>query len=99
MALWGSSRQEREHVVSTVRSLGTSSVAGLAAALSISERRAYRLLRETFRFGPAGLRWDNGSRTVSYQGLSFDRAGGIRSTPPTLSMAAPVPMEAVPLAA
>jgi predicted RNA-binding Zn-ribbon protein involved in translation (DUF1610 family) len=76
MALFGSSFAEREHVVTTIRSLGTTSVAGLAAALSISERRAVKLLRETFRHGPRGLVWDVSTRTVSFGMRGVDRSAG-----------------------
>src|SRR5690348_7103335 len=88
MTLWGNTRQERQHLVWTVRSLGTASVPGIAAALSISERKAVKLLRETFRLGPPGLAWDNGSRTVSYLPPSYDRSTAF-AIPPATAVEAP----------
>lgn len=106
MALFGSSFTEREHVVTTVRSLGTTSVAGLAAALSISERRAVKLLRETFRHGPRGLVWDVSTRTVSFGIRSADRSAGygVAAAPAEIPLdsleamdsRSPTPMAAIP---
>lgn len=44
VALFGPSQQDLERLRSTVQSLGTTSVPGLAAALSMRERRAEKLL-------------------------------------------------------
>ena len=106
MGLFGTSSAEREHVVTTVRSLGTTSVAGLAAALSISERKAVKLLRETFLHGPRGLTWDVATRTVSFGQKEPNRSAGyaVAAAPaeqrdesaPFSSPLVPSPMAAIP---
>lgn len=56
--LWGRSNDDRERLLSTVRTLGTTTVQGLAAVMTLSERKVERLLRETVREAPSGLRFN-----------------------------------------
>jgi predicted RNA-binding Zn-ribbon protein involved in translation (DUF1610 family) len=59
MRLFGHrSPQDREHLVATLRSLGPTSVNGLSAALTWSERRTTRVVREAIRWGRGAVRFD-----------------------------------------
>ncbi|HLY77588.1 MAG TPA: hypothetical protein VKT21_06855 [Thermoplasmata archaeon] len=69
---------ERQHAIATLTSLGTTSVPGLAAALSWSIPRTEKVLRELSRRGPAGL-------------VSDARTGTIRWGVPTSPPARPPP--------
>ncbi len=60
------SRHEREQVLSTVRSLGTTSIPGLSAALAWPERRTQKVLEEALREGPNDVRYDPVTRAVRW---------------------------------
>ena len=66
---WFASRPlvEREHLVQALRSLGPTSVAGLAAALSWSPRKTARTVREAVRWGHGAIRFDPASGSVSFR--------------------------------
>jgi predicted RNA-binding Zn-ribbon protein involved in translation (DUF1610 family) len=82
----GVSAQDREHLVSTLQSLGTTSMAGLSAALSWSERRTQKTLREVARWGEGAIQFDPMTRSVSLRPAA--------SSPPSPSPAAAAPAEA-----
>jgi predicted RNA-binding Zn-ribbon protein involved in translation (DUF1610 family) len=62
----GRSVRDREHLVQTLRSLGPTSLAGLSAALSWSERRTERVLQDAIGLGDGPLRFDPSRRTVAW---------------------------------
>lgn len=64
--LWGPSRTDRERLLVTLRSLGPTSVAGLSAALSWSERRTERTVREIGQRREAALNFDPRDRSVAF---------------------------------
>jgi uncharacterized Zn finger protein (UPF0148 family) len=64
--LFGVSDEEREHAIHTVHSLRISTVAGVAAALSWSHRRADRILREVARADPEHVTYDPGNGQVRW---------------------------------
>jgi len=67
MAGWfGPSEQDLERLRSTVESLGTTSVPGLAAALSWRERKAERLLAHELARPGTPITYDPGRRTVRW---------------------------------
>jgi predicted RNA-binding Zn-ribbon protein involved in translation (DUF1610 family) len=57
---------ERQHAIATLRSLGPTSVPGLAAALSWSVPRTQKVLGELARRGPPGLVYDVRSGTIRW---------------------------------
>jgi uncharacterized Zn finger protein (UPF0148 family) len=57
---------ERQHAIATLKSLGTTSVPGLAAALSWTVPRTEKVLREVLRHGPYGLVYDVRSGTIRW---------------------------------
>jgi uncharacterized Zn finger protein (UPF0148 family) len=65
-ALFGPSEQDLERLRSTVQSLGTTSVPGLAAALSWRERKAERLLAHELARPGSPITYDPGRRTVRW---------------------------------
>ncbi len=65
-ALFGPSEQDLDRLRSTVQSLGTTSVPGLAAALSWRERKAERLLAHELGRPGTPLAYDPGRRTVRW---------------------------------
>jgi uncharacterized Zn finger protein (UPF0148 family) len=65
-ALFGPSEQDLERLRSTVQSLGTTSVPGLAAALSWRERKAERLLAHELARPGTPITYDPGRRTVRW---------------------------------
>jgi predicted RNA-binding Zn-ribbon protein involved in translation (DUF1610 family) len=69
-ALFGPSEQDLERLRSTVQSLGTTSVPGLAAALSWRERKAERLLAHELARPGTPLAYDPGRRTVRWARLA-----------------------------
>ncbi len=64
--LFGPSEQDLERLRSTVESLGTTSVPGLAAALSWRERKTERLLAHELERPGTPLAYDPGRRTVRW---------------------------------
>jgi predicted RNA-binding Zn-ribbon protein involved in translation (DUF1610 family) len=62
----GGARKDREHLVTTLRSLGPTSLAGLSAALSWSERRTEKTVQEAIRWGEGALRFDPVTRSVAW---------------------------------
>jgi len=65
-ALFGPSEEDLERLRSTVQSLGTTSVPGLAAALSWRERKAEKLLAHELGRPGTPLAYDPGRRTVRW---------------------------------
>ncbi len=65
-AFFGPSEQDLERLRSTVQSLGTTSVPGLAAALSWRERKAERLLAHELARPGTPITYDPGRRTVRW---------------------------------
>ncbi|MGA8543217.1 MAG: hypothetical protein WB947_06765 [Thermoplasmata archaeon] len=65
-ALFGPSEQDLERLRSTVQTLGTTSVPGLAAALSWRERKAERLLAHELGRPGTPLAYDPGRRMVRW---------------------------------
>lgn len=63
---FGPSEQDLERLRSTVQTLGTTSVPGLAAALSWRERKAERLLAHELARPGTPLAYDPGRRTVRW---------------------------------
>ncbi|HZY91278.1 MAG TPA: hypothetical protein VFG07_00680 [Thermoplasmata archaeon] len=63
--LFGSSRRDQIHLLSTLQSLNPTSVAGLAAALSWSERKTERIVREVAGAHESVVAFDPARRTVS----------------------------------
>jgi len=92
MRLFGPrSPQDREHLVATLRSLGPTSVHGLAAALTWSERRTTKVVREAIRWGRGAVRYDPTTGRVGF--LSAEPAPA-----PTPVVAPAAPTRAAPLA-
>ena len=60
------SRHDREQVLTTLHSLGSTSVPGLAAALSWPERRTQRVLEDALRDGSQPVRYDPVTRAVRW---------------------------------
>jgi predicted RNA-binding Zn-ribbon protein involved in translation (DUF1610 family) len=86
----GRSARDREHLVQTLRSLGPTSVAGLSAALSWSERRTERVLQDALVQGDRALRFDPARRTVAW-GISEAPALAAVAAAPATSAPAPPP--------
>ncbi len=84
--LFGPSEDDLERLRSTVHSLGTTSVPGLAAALSWRERKAERLLAHELARPGSPLAYDPGRRVVRWA-----------LVPPTPISAPGVPATAPPL--
>jgi len=57
---------ERQHAIATLQSLGTTSVPGLAAALSWSVPRTQKVLQDLSRHGPPGLLYDHRTGTIRW---------------------------------
>ena len=97
--LFGSSRRDQVHLLSTLQSLHTTSVAGLSAALSWSERKTERVLRDVVGQVGSSVHYDAGRRTVRVVGassggeLATDRSGGtmVATVPPPATAQTPVP--------
>jgi predicted RNA-binding Zn-ribbon protein involved in translation (DUF1610 family) len=95
-AFFGPSEQDLERLRSTVQSLGTTSVPGLAAALSWRERKAERLLAHELGRPDTPLTYDPGRRTVRWARTLPDlppppTAGGPTAPRPELGRPAPAP--------
>lgn len=98
--LFGSSRRDQVHLLSTIQSLNTASVAGLAAALSWSERKTERVLREVMGQTGTALRFDAARRTVRVVGapatpeLPASVSGAVAApvAPPAVAPVAPTPI-------
>ncbi|MFZ0830236.1 MAG: hypothetical protein WCB18_09660 [Thermoplasmata archaeon] len=73
---------ERQHAIAALQSLGTTSVPGLAAALSWSVPRTEKVLKELSRHGPPGLFYDARARTIRW---------GVPTAPPARSRPPPLP--------
>ena len=63
---FGPSEQDLEHLRSTVQSLGTTSVPGLAAALSWRERKTEKLLAHELGRPGTPITYDPGRRLVRW---------------------------------
>src|SRR5579863_1050903 len=91
MSLFGGrSRAQRDHVCATLRSLGSTTVEGLSAALSWSPRRTDRVLRDVLA-NPEGaaIRYDRVAGTVAWTLPSSMAAAPSRPSP--LSPTSPSP--------
>ena len=66
VALFGPSQQDLERLRSTVQSLGTTSVPGLAAALAMRERKAEKLLAHELARSDTPLLYEPGRRLVRW---------------------------------
>jgi predicted RNA-binding Zn-ribbon protein involved in translation (DUF1610 family) len=87
-ALFGPSEQDLERLRSTVQSLGTTSVPGLAAALSWRERKAEKLLAHELHRPGTPLAYDPGRRTVRWAALAAAVAAGAPPAVPDTSRSA-----------
>jgi len=67
VALFGPSQQNLERLRSTVQSLGTTSVPGLAAALSMRERKAEKLLAHELARANSPILYDPSRRLVRWK--------------------------------
>ena len=94
--LFGPSEQDLERLRSTVQSLGTTSVPGLAAALSWRERKAEKLLAHELARPGTPLSYDPGRRTVRWAKAPAAPAPEVPSAPvrafPHQAPAAPPPV-------
>jgi len=88
-ALFGPSEQDLERLRSTVQSLGTTSVLGLAAALSWRERKAERLLAHELNRAGTPIAYDPARRLIRW-------ARPLPNLPPAPA-AAPAPAPAAPV--
>jgi ribosomal protein L37AE/L43A len=95
---------ERQHAIATLQSLGTTSVPGLAAALSWTIPHTEKVLRELLRHGPSGLvydvrtgtiRWGSQAAPPTRPSPSTPRPG---SSPPWATTASPNPTRSPPVA-
>ncbi|MCI4350340.1 MAG: hypothetical protein L3K15_02350 [Thermoplasmata archaeon] len=76
--------------MSALESLGSTSLAGLSAALSWSERKTERTLKDVVTSGAAPLRYDAAQRTVEWVTRSSAAAANVtRSAPPPPPTASP----------
>ncbi len=82
------SRHEREQILSTVRSLGATSIPGLSAALAWPERRTQKVLEEALREGTADVRYDPVTRAVRY----VPPPAATAAAPPPTAPEAPAPV-------
>lgn len=94
--LFGPSRRDQVHLLSTLQSLNPASVAGLAAALSWSERKTEKVVREVAGARESIVAYDPIRRMVSIRRpgaaatLSASISGGV-ATAPTAPLAPPPP--------
>jgi len=91
----GRSARDREHLVQTLRSLGPTSVAGLSAALSWSQRRTERVLQDVVAHGGSALRFDPGRRMIAWGNPEAVALAQVAAAP-AAAPAAPTPT-AVPI--
>jgi predicted RNA-binding Zn-ribbon protein involved in translation (DUF1610 family) len=66
--LFGGGRERRDRLLNTVRSLGSTTVPDLAAALALSESETERVLRDALRHRPTELRFDPVHRSIAWDG-------------------------------
>ena len=101
--LFGSSRRDQVHLLSTLQSLTPTSVAGLAAALSWSERKTERVLREVSGSHDSVISFDPAHRTVAIRRAKHGApsaaiSGGttapamVPTSPPASAPVAPAPL-------
>ncbi|MCI4320057.1 MAG: hypothetical protein L3K23_08015 [Thermoplasmata archaeon] len=98
-SLWGPSRRDEVHLLSALESLGSTSLAGLSAALSWSERKTERCLKEVVASGAAPLRYNAAQRTVEWVTRSREIAAAVAPPAPRSSSSAPPPLPTVPRSA
>jgi len=91
-SIFGPSTADLEHLRTTVRALGTTSVPGLAAALSWRERKTEKLLAHELARPNTPLRYDPSRRTVRWGQV-------VDLPPPTVTPATlpPAPREGAPV--
>lgn len=92
---FGPSRRDQVHLLSTLQSLNPTSVAGLAAALSWSERKTERVIRDIAGAHPSQIAYDPARRMVSIRSVPaaappMSISGGVAMAP-TLSPTPPTP--------
>jgi len=98
VALFGPSQQDLERLRSTVQSLGTTSVPGLAAALSMRERKAEKLLAHELARADTPILYEPSRRLVRWAALAppapaATPAPAVPSTPePLRAPRAPAPV-------
>lgn len=91
VALFGPSQQDLERLRSTVQSLGTTSVPGLAAALSMRERKAEKLLAHELALPNSPIVYEPSRRLVRWAAI-------LPTPPPNVSIATPLPLPESPRA-
>ncbi len=100
LGILGSPRRDRVQLISTLRSLGSTSLPGLAAALSWSESRTVRTIHAVTRHGEAAIEFDAHRRVVRFALLPQAHprpspappSSPVTVTPPPL----PTPVHGVP---
>jgi uncharacterized Zn finger protein (UPF0148 family) len=84
-ALFGPSASDLEHLRSTVRALGTTSVPGLSAALSWRERKTEKLLAHELARPNSPIVYDPARRTVRWAVPALEIPAPPPPTPATIS--------------
>ena len=99
--LFGPSRRDQIHLLSALQSLNSTSVAGLAAALSWSERKTERVVRDVLTLHSSPVTFDDRRRVVAIrrpsaapQTVAASISGGVAAPippapPPPLPVALP----------
>jgi ribosomal protein L37AE/L43A len=95
--LFGPSEQDLQRLRSTVESLGTTSVPGLAAALSWRARKTERLLAHELQRAGTPLAYDPGHRTVRWTRAPPVSAPSEAPRAPVRSFAAQLPVAPTPV--
>ncbi|MCI4336301.1 MAG: hypothetical protein L3K17_03775 [Thermoplasmata archaeon] len=102
--LFGPSRRDQVHLLSTLQSLHTTSIAGLSAALSWSDRKTERVLREVLTQTGSAVVYDPRRRTVGVRSaatsnpqISTTVSGGLAegsavASTPTSAPTSPAPI-------
>jgi len=91
VALFGPSQQNLERLRSTVQSLGTTSVPGLAAAMSMRERKAEKLLAYELQRTDTPILYEPSRRLVRWKAPA---AAAPAAVPPPTAPALPEPARA-----
>src|SRR5215831_11629426 len=81
--LFGSSRRDQVHLLSTLQSLDRTSIAGLAAALSWSERKTERVTREIVASRGSEIAFDASRRIVGVRHAVVATAAPVAAASPT----------------
>jgi ribosomal protein L37AE/L43A len=98
---WRVSESDRNHAVFTIRSLHSSSVAGVAAALSWSQRRTQRVLNEVAARHPNRIAYDRSAGLVRWLDPIPPPAPAPPAPPPraerSIPVSPPTPMPQTPV--